>query len=151
MSSLENDHPKRFEAGGNMADWPPNVPGKRTRAVVLGLYHPKRGRTREILWSGEFPDLEPAMYWAAKKELEAVRKQKWNVATRILWQHDLTVEQAVQAAVDATKEQFEVALDQFKNDSYGDLGPGPMKMIDLNDVKDYYIEVERTDGPNGPG
>ena len=62
---------KQFEAAANMADWPPNEPNKPTQAAVFGVYHPKKGKAFEILWTGQFPDLEPALYWAAKKEIEA--------------------------------------------------------------------------------
>lgn len=64
----------QFEATGNMKDWPRNIHGKRTRAAVFGLFRPKKGKRFEILWTGDFPDLQPAMYWAAKKGMEACRK-----------------------------------------------------------------------------
>jgi hypothetical protein len=88
----------RLEGAGDLESWPPNRPGKPTQVAVFGMYHPKKGKCCEILWTGQFPDLEPAMYWGAKKEMEAVRKGKWYIASRVLWQHELTSEQAVEAA-----------------------------------------------------
>src|SRR4051812_6790093 len=87
---------QQFEAVGDMKDWPPNVAGKATQAAGFGVFHPKKGKRFEMLWTAKFPDLEPAMYWAAKKEMEAVRKGKWMMASRLLWQHELTPEQALE-------------------------------------------------------
>ena len=50
-----------FEAAADFSEWPPNVPGKPTQAAVFGVYHPAKGRVCEILWTGQFPDLDPAM------------------------------------------------------------------------------------------
>jgi hypothetical protein len=144
----------QFEAAGNLADWPKNVPGKPTHVAVMGVYHPKKGKTCEILWTGEFPELEPAMYWAAKKEMEAIRKGKWNIATRVIWQHEITTEQAVQTIFKEMEPQVDRMIKGMHSDALGDfgryLGGGPMKPVDPKDVKGYYVELERNDGPNGP-
>jgi hypothetical protein len=140
----------QFEASGNLADWPRNVPGKLTRAAVMGVYHPKKGRTCEILWQADFPELDKAMYWAAKKEVEAIRKGKWNLATRVLWQHDITTEQAVQTVYKEMQPQLDRMLKGFHAGIIGDLGEGPMKPVDPKDVQGYYVEIEGSDGPDGP-
>jgi hypothetical protein len=140
----------QFEAAGNLADWPKNVPGKPTHAAVMGIYHPQKGRTCEILWKADFPELEKAMYWAAKKEVEAIRRGKWNLATRVLWQHDITTEQAVQTVAEEMKPQLDRMLKGFHAGILGELGDGPMKPVDPKDVKGYYVEIEPNEGPNGP-
>jgi hypothetical protein len=143
-----------FEASGNLADWPKNLPGKPTHAAVMGIYHPKKGKVCEILWQADFPELEKAMYWAAKKEVEAIRRGKWNLATRVLWQHDITTEQAVQTVFKEMEPQIDRMLQEFHTGTLGDiesaLGDGPMKPIDPKDVKGYYVELETDDGPSGP-
>jgi hypothetical protein len=144
----------QFEAAGDLEDWPKNLPGKPTHAAVMGIYHPDKGKTCEILWKGEFPELEPAMYWAAKKEVHAIRRLKWNVATRVLWQHDITTEQAVATVFKEMEPQLDRMIKGFHSGLVGDLeralGDGPMKPIDPKRVKDVYIELESTDGPSGP-
>jgi hypothetical protein len=116
----------KFEAAANLDDWPPNEPGKPTQAAVFGAYHATRGKVFEILWSGKFPDLQPAMYWAVKKEVEAVRKGKWVMASRLLWQHDLTPEQALASARKTLEPQIDSTIRQMQN------GAGPDE-IDLGD------------------
>ena len=103
-----------FEAVANVENWPPNMPGKATRAAVIGIYHPDKGKRFEILWTGEFPDLEPALYWAAKKEIEAVRKGKWMMASRVVWQHGLEPEQAVAALRKQMEPQVDAALRSYR-------------------------------------
>jgi hypothetical protein len=142
----------QFEAAGNLADWPRNLPGKPTHAAVMGIYHPDKGKRCEILWTGEFAELEKAMYWAAKQEVQAVRKGKWILATRVLWQHDLTIEQAVQTVFKEMEPQVDRMIGSVRagvSDLESALGDGPMKPIDPKDVKGRYIEIETTDGPNG--
>src|SRR5690242_5704472 len=101
---------EQFEAAGDMKDWPKNERGKPTQAAVFGVFHPKKGKRFEILWTGKFPDLEPAMYWAAKKEMEAVRKGKWMMSSRLLWQHELTPEQALEVVKREMGPQVDRAL-----------------------------------------
>src|SRR5437762_8770167 len=120
---------KHFEGAGNISDWPPNAPGKATRAAVFGVYHLKRGKRCEILWTGKFPDLEPAMYWAAKKEVEAIRKGNWDMASRVLWQHELTPQQAVNAIVKQMTPQLTQALGSLESGGDFDLGAGPMREV----------------------
>ena len=135
---------KHFEAAGNMGSWPPNERGKPTQAAVFGAYHLTRGRVREILWTGKFPDLEPAMYWAAKKEVQAVRKDKWVVASRVLWQHELTPEQAVNVAYKQMQPQLDHALRAMREEEGAgpiDIGTGPMKTLNPGDAEGYYIEA----------
>src|SRR4051812_39836909 len=119
-----------YEAVGNLDDWPKNEPGKPTRAAVFGVYHADRGRCCEILWHGAFPDLQPAMYWAAKKEIEAVRRDKWIMATRVLWQHELTPEDAVQAAFEVMSPQVSLAIRAMKAGKVPKVGDGPMRPVD---------------------
>src|SRR5947208_7278164 len=89
---------QNYEAAGGISGWPKNEAGKPTQVAVFGVLHPDRGQVCEILYTAKFPDLEQATYWAAKKEVEAVRKGQWMAASRVIWQHELTPEQAVPAA-----------------------------------------------------
>src|ERR1043166_7852127 len=114
--------PTNFEATGNISDWPRNEPGKRTQVAIFGLYHPNKGKTCEILWTASFPDLDGAMYWAAKKEIQAVHNGKWSMASRVLWQHDLTPEQAVAAAQKAMAPQLDAALEAAQSGQDIELG-----------------------------
>jgi hypothetical protein len=134
----------QFEAGGNIGSWPPNVPGKPTQAAVFGCMHPARGKCCETLWTATFPDLDQALYWAAKKEMAAVRKDKWIMASRVVWQHDLTPEQAVTACFKTMEPQLDRAaksIDHATSSDDIDIGEGPMKPIDLNDAKQMYVEL----------
>jgi hypothetical protein len=135
-----------FEASGNLQDWPKNVPGKPTQVAVFGLFHPKKGRTCEILWTAQFPDLDPAMYWAGKKEVEAVRKGKWQVASRVLWKHELTPEQAVAACERVMGSQVDRALGHIDAGAEPDIGDGPLKPVDYSKAKGMYVEIEDSDG-----
>ena len=135
-----------FEASGNIANWPKNVPGKPTQVAVFGMYHPKKGKVCEILFTAKFPELEPAMYWAAKKELEAVRKGTWMMASRVLWQHELTPEQAVEAVRKQMEAQVDRVIDAAESGAAPDLGDGPMQPVDPSKVDGYYVEVSGPDG-----
>ena len=137
---------KQFEAVGDMADWPKNVAGKPTQAAVFGVYHSTRGKSFEVLWTGQFPDLEPALYWAAKKEVEAVRKGKWMMACRVAWQHDLTPEQALAVARKDMEPQVERALRSYASGGEVDLGAGPMREVRPGEA-DRYVEIVPTDDP----
>jgi hypothetical protein len=140
----------QFEAGGDMAEWPRNVPGKPTQAAVFGCVD-RDGRKRcEILWTGQFPDLEPALYWAAKKEITAVRKEKWIVASRVAWQHELTPQQAVEYCYKAMEPQIDRAMGSMAaTDSLEnlDFGEGPMKAVDPSRASQVYVELVPTDDP----
>ena len=133
----------RSVAAGDISDWPPNVNGKPTQAVVFGLLHPKKGRTCEILWTGKFPDLQPAMYWAAKKEIQTLRKSKgkWQIASRVLWQHDLTPEQAVSTVVNDMDKQLDRLIHQHEHGLDLDVGEGPMQPVDHSKVQGHYLEI----------
>ena len=130
-----------FEAVGNMADWPPNVPGKPTQAAVVGAYHPKKGKAFELLWHGQFPDLQPALYWAAKKEVEAVRKGKWLMACRVAWQHEMSPEQALEAMRRHMEPQMDQALRSYRRGGDIDIGPGPMRAITPDESAERYVEI----------
>jgi hypothetical protein len=134
--------PTQFEASGNFDEWPKNIPGKPTQVAVFGLHHPTKGKTCEILFTAKFPDLETAMYWAAKKEVHAIRKGKWYVASRVLWQHELTPEQAVETA----RKQIEPQMERALNGSDDVFDVGPLKSIDPSKVQGYYVETEDRDG-----
>ena len=133
---------KHFEATGNVDDWPANVPGKPTQAAVYGV----RGASYEILWTGRFPDLDPALYWAAKKEMEAVRKGKWPMASRVVWQHELTPEQAVAVIHRQMSPQIERVLGQADRGEDIDVGTGPMREVKPGEAEKYYVELEAPDG-----
>jgi hypothetical protein len=139
-----------FEAGGDLEDWPPNLPGKPTQVAVFGTEHSKRGKVCEIMWTGQFPDLHKAMYWGAKKEVEAVRKRGFIMASRVIWQHELTPEEAVATVYKRMEPQMDRVVKTFKSGGDPDkalrTGPeGPMKPIDYSKPRDYYVELEITD------
>ena len=134
----------QFEAGGNIESWPPNVAGKPTQAAVFGCMHPARGKCCEILWTATFDDLDAALYWAAKKEMAATRRDKWIMASRVVWQHDLTAEQAVAACFKLMEPQLDRAarsVEQGTSATDLDIGEGPMKPINLADAKQMYVEL----------
>jgi hypothetical protein len=131
----------QFEAVGDVADWPRNEPGKPSQAVVFGVYHPQKGKRWEVLWTGKFPELEPALYWAAKKEMEAVRKGKWAMASRVVWQHDLTPEQAVAAVRKQMEPQVERALGQYRSGADIDIGSGPMRTVSPDEDVPRLVEI----------
>jgi hypothetical protein len=140
----------RLEGAGDLESWPPNRPGKPTQVAVFGMYHPKKGKCCEILWTGQFPDLEPAMYWGAKKEMEAVRKGKWYIASRVLWQHELTSEQAVEAARQKMQPQVDQALAQWDR---GDVPtfpevPGGLRPVKPGDGHGMILEIEDPENPD---
>jgi hypothetical protein len=140
----------QFEAAGDMADWPKNVHGKPTQAAVFGLYHSTRGKRFEVLWTGKFPDLQPALYWAAKKEVEAVRKGKWMMACRVAWQHDLEPEQALEAARRQMEPQIDAAMRGYASDGEFDIGAGPMCPVRPGE-SDRYMEILPPDGDDPIG
>ena len=140
---------KQFEAAGDLADWPPNQPGKPTQAAVFGVFHPKKGKRFELLWTGQFPDLEPAMYWAAKKEVEAVRKGKWLMASRLLWQHNLTPEQALEVVKREMGPQVDRALKSAGSGGDIEIGTGPMRMVRPGESA-RYVEISHQDDPENP-
>jgi hypothetical protein len=138
---------EQFEGVGDVADWPPNVAGKPTQAAVFGVFHPKKGKRFEMLWTGQFPDLEPAMYWAAKKEVEAVRKGKWIMASRLLWQHDLTPEQALEVMKKEMGPQVDRALRSAASGRDVDFGAGPMRAVKPGEAP-RYVEISHVDHPD---
>ena len=142
------DH--QFEAVGDMADWPRNEPNKPTQAAVFGMYHPKKGKCVEMLWTGKFPDLQPALYWAAKKEVEAVRKGKWMMASRVVWQHDLTPEQAVAVIRKEMEPQVDRALGQYRSGADIDIGTGPMRAVGPDEDVPRIVEILPADGEGDP-
>ena len=140
----------QFEAVGDMKDWPPNEPSKPTQAAVFGVFHPKKGKRFEILWTGKFPELEPALYWAAKKEMETVRKGKWLMASRVVWQHDLTPEQAVAAVRKQMEPQVDRALRQYKSGADIEIGSGPMRTVGPDEDVPRLVEILPADGEGDP-
>ena len=139
-----------FEAGGNLEDWPPNVAGKQTQVAVFGTQHSERGKCCEIMWSAIFPDLQKAMYWGAKKEVEAIKRRGFIMASRVIWQHDLTPEVAVATVYKRMEPQMDSVMKTVKKGGDPDAalraGPeGPMKPIDYSKPRDYYVEIEIPD------
>ncbi|HET6246649.1 MAG TPA: hypothetical protein VFE47_03035 [Tepidisphaeraceae bacterium] len=144
------DNGIRFEGACDIDSWPPNVEGKPTQVAVFGMYHPKKGKCCEILWTGKFPALDTAMYWGAKKELEAVRKGKWYIASRVLWQHDLTPEQAVESVRQKMQAQVDHTIKEFnrgRTPSFADM-PGGLRPILPGDGHGMLIEMENPENPN---
>ena len=139
-----------FEAAGDFADWPKNEPGKPTQVAVFGLLHSKRGKGCEIIWTGQFPDLEKAMYWGAKKELEAIRKRGFQMASRVLWQHELTPEQAVAMAYRQTEKQMDRAMKAAEQgtglaEALGNDPNDPLRPIDYSKVEGFAMDIEYLD------
>jgi hypothetical protein len=139
-----------FEAGGDLEDWPPNVHGKQTQVAVFGTQHKTRGKCCEIIWTAIFPDLDKAMYWGAKKEVEAIKKRGFHMASRVIWQHDLTPEVAVATVYKRMEPQMDRVMGAVKKGGDPDAalrsGPqGPMKPIDYCKPRDYYVEIEIPD------
>jgi hypothetical protein len=138
-----------FEGAGDVEDWPPNVPGKQTQVAVFGTEHTHRGKCCEIMWTAVFPDLQKAMYWGAKKEIEAIRKRGFMMASRVIWQHDLTPEAAVATVYKKMEPQMDSVLKSWE--SGGDpnaalkASDGPMKPIDYSIPREYYVELEAPD------
>lgn len=139
-----------FEGAGDLESWPRNQAGKPTQVAVFGMYHPKKGKCCEVLWTGQFPDLEPAMYWGAKKELEAVRKGKWYIASRVIWQHELSPEQAVEAARQKMQGQVDQAVAQMKRGDTPTIEdvPGGLRPVRPGDGHGKLIEIEDPDDPD---
>jgi hypothetical protein len=141
-----------IESSGNSSNWPKNVPGKPTQLAVFGIEQLPDGQLRyEVTFTGRFPDLERAMYWGAKRELEALRRGKFAVASRILWQHELTPEAAVaemfadmapqvRRALGAADVGFDPAAAMFD-------GPGPMRPVDYSKVEGIYVEAVEPASP----
>jgi hypothetical protein len=135
-----------FEASGDLSQWPKNEYGKPTHVAVFGVLHPTEGKQCRILWTGDFPDLQPAMYWAAKKELEAVRKDKWMLASRVIWQHNLKPEQAVAVCFREMEPQIDIAIHAAMRGEEPEIGDGPMKPVDYSKVEGHVVELEGPDG-----
>jgi hypothetical protein len=140
-----------FEGAGDLADWPPNVPGKPTQVAVYGIFVPAKGKGYELLWTGKFPELEKAMYWGAKKELEVMRTRKYQAASRVLWQHDLSPEQAVEIAHAKMRQQIEGAFNAAEQgfDPASGLGndpSAPLKPVDYSKVEGIAIDIEAPQG-----
>ena len=63
----------------------------------------------------------------------------------VVWQHDLTPEQAVEIAYQTMRPQMENAIGKAERGEAPTLGEGPMKPVDYENVDDVYIEVDRPD------
>jgi len=141
-----------FEAAGDLEDWPPNVPGKQTQVAVFGTEHKTRGKCCEIVWTAVFPDLDKAMYWGAKKEVELIKKLGFMMASRVIWQHELTPEQAVATVYKQLEPQIDSVIKSAKagGDPHAALAAnpdGPMQPIDYTKPRDYYVEIDIPDEP----
>jgi len=103
-----------------------------------------------VLWTGQFPNLEPAMYWGAKKELEAVRKGKWIIASRVLWQHELTPEQAVEGSQKKMQAQVDHAIAQMHRGDIPSLTdvPGGLRPVHPGDGHGMLLEIEDPENPD---
>ncbi len=144
-----------FEAGGDLEDWPKNVPGKQTQVAVFGTEHNTRGKCCEIMWTAVFPDLDKAMYWGAKKEVELIKKHGFLMASRVIWQHDLSPEVAVATIYKRMEPQMDSVIKTFKaggdpNAALRATPDGPMKPIDYSKPRDYYVEIDIPDGSEKP-
>ncbi len=141
------------ESTGNNADWPRNVPGKPTQLAVFGVERRGGGLRYEMTFTGRFPDLDKAMYWGAKREVQTLRDGRFLMASRVLWQHDLTPEEAVAHSFARMEPQLRRALAAadvgFDAEAALFDGDGPMKPIDHSKVEGYYVEAHPSieDGP----
>src|SRR4051812_33962375 len=142
----------RFEAVGDVANWPKNEHSKPTQAAVFGVINDAGRKRFEILWTGRFPDLEPALYWAAKKEAQAIRKGKWQMASRVVWQHDLTPEQAVAAIRKEMEPQIDPLMRAYRSGGEVDIGPGPMGPVTASEaaLAPQYVEIAHESDPENP-
>jgi hypothetical protein len=148
---MEGEIRPNFEAAANFEEWPPNLPGKPTQVAVFAVYHPKKGKCCDTLWTGKFETLDKAMYWGAKKELEAVRKLKYMIASRVIWQHDLTPEQAVATAYKKAEGQLDAAIRAWQGGFdvgkvFKDNPNSPLKPVDYSKAKGFVVDLE---APNG--
>ena len=143
-----------IESTSNNADWPKNLPGKPTQLAVFGVEQVDGGLRYELTFTGKFPDLDRAMYWGAKQEVKTLRQGKFVVASRVLWQHDLTPEAAVAEMFAQMEPQVRRALAAadvgFDTEAAMFDGDGPMKPVDYSKVDRAYIEVEPPPPQNGP-
>ena len=134
------------EFAGNNSAWPPNVPGKPTQLAVFAIGVRKGNPIYEITFTATYPDLDKAMYWGAKKEIEVIKAKKFTIASRVIWQHDLTAEQAVAEMWQTMEPQVRRALSASSvGGTLASLGEGPMKPVDYASSEGIYIEF---DGPD---
>ena len=147
------------ESSGDNLDWPRNVPGKPTQLAVFGVERHAGGLRYEMTFTGKFPDLDKAMYWGAKREVQTLRDRRFIMASRVLWQHDLTPEAAVADSFRQMEPQLRRALAAadvgFDAEAALFDGDGPMKPIDHAKVQGYCVEAVPPDtdeipddGPN---
>ncbi len=144
------------EGSGDNAAWPKNVPGRPTQLAVFGVERHAGGLRYEMTFTGRFPDLDKAMYWGAKKEVEVMRRHRFEMASRVIWQHELTPEAAVAEMYAQMEPQLLRAL--VAGDVGFDVGSalfddptGPMKPIDYSKVDQVYLAVDGPDGPVAEG
>jgi hypothetical protein len=135
-----------IESAGNNAAWPRNLPGKPTQLAVFGVERTAGGLRYELTFTGRFPDLDKAMYWGAKREVQTLRDERFMIASRVLWQHDLTPEAAVAETFAQMEPQLRRALAAadvgFDAEAALFNGDGPMRPVDPKEVKGYYVEVQ---------
>jgi len=142
-----------FESVGDNLGWPVNLPGKPTQLAVFGVERYPGGLRYEMTFTGRFPDLEKAMYWGAKREVETLRRKKFFLASRVLWQHDLTPEAAVAETFAQMEPQIRRALAAIDvgfdpEAALFDDPDGPMKPVDPSKVAGYYVAAVPTDDPD---
>jgi hypothetical protein len=77
--------------------------------------------------------------------MESVRKGKWMMASRVVWQHDLELEAAVAVARKQMEPQMNAALKAMRSGGDVDIGAGPMRQIGPNEGAPNYVELV----PNG--
>ena len=101
-----------LEASGDNAAWPPNLPGRPTQLAVFGIERDATGNglRYELTFTGKFPDLDKAMYWGAKQEVKALKGGRFLMASRVLWQHELTPEAAAAESFKQMEPQVRRAL-----------------------------------------
>ncbi len=134
-----------IESSANNAGWPKNLPGKPTQLAVFGVERHAGGLRYEMTFTGRFPDLDKAMYWGAKREVQTLRDGRFLMASRVLWQHGLTPEAAVAEAFAQMEPQVRRALAAadvgFDAEAALFDGDGPMRPIDHAKVDGYYVEA----------
>lgn len=79
--------------------WPELSPNRPTRALVMGFNLEGKSWTGKPYWQRDFPDLERAEYWAVKQERDH-KAQGYRASAAVVWQHDVTVEEVAQKALD---------------------------------------------------
>ena len=141
-----------FEGAGDLDEWPRNVPSKPTQVAVFGLLPPEKRRVLQNALDRPVPG-PPARDVLGREEGTGSRAQgKWYIASRVLWQHELTPEQAVEAARRKMQPQVDQAVAEFKRGGVPSITevPGGLRPVRPGDGHGLLVEIEDLDNPGDP-